>query len=145
MSENEFLNYIESLFESGQNRDEIFSEILKQTCSYLIMGMGIISQIEDENYHVIAVYPDNTEIQKDSVFALEDTYCYMVSKRQESIAIDDLGEEPLLKSHPVYLNMHLSSYICSPIFKDGVFLAHSTSQQIMFETPICRSKNRSIC
>lgn len=99
--------------------NQLIKEYLEAGVKIFGMDIGIVSNIQGQDYFVCdAVTPDNSLGEGDK-FELEGTYCREVVKSLKVIGLPHVGSLEEMKSHPVYQNMKLESYISAPIFKEG--------------------------
>lgn len=93
------------------------NEILEIGLGELSMGMGIVSQIENNKYEIIAVKSSVEVFVPGEIFPLKDTYCRVVVDRAETVALTEFDGHPGLQRHPLYENLALEAYISTPIFR----------------------------
>ena len=99
--------------------DVLIHEYLQTGLDIFQMEIGIVSRIEGDAYHICdAISPGNT-LSAGDIFPLKDTYCHEVCKSDEVIGFPHVGALEKMKSHPVYQNMRLESYISAPIYKEN--------------------------
>jgi signal transduction histidine kinase len=97
----------------------LIDEYLQTGLEIFQMEVGIVSRIEGDDYFICeAISPGNVFASGD-VFPLRDTYCYEVFRSNQVIGFPHVGLLVEMKSHPVYLNMRLESYLSAPIYKEG--------------------------
>ncbi len=101
------------------NRDTLMEDYLNTGKKIFDMPIGIISQIENDEYTILAVSDDHASIKNGDVFVLGDTYCAEVYEKKTTVLHAHIGLIPRLCSHPVYVSMKLESYISTPLFVDG--------------------------
>lgn len=99
--------------------EELFADYLQTGCNELGFSTGIISQIDDQTYTILAVKSDLKFLKPLLEFNLGDTYCAAVVKTKRTIAYDHLGKIPQMQRHPAYQNLTIKSYIGTPIFVNG--------------------------
>ncbi|WP_304068811.1 GAF domain-containing sensor histidine kinase [Pedobacter glucosidilyticus] len=96
-----------------------FTEILNISCGFLQMETGIISQVIQEDYHIIDFDSNNKELQlKNQVFDLKDTFCEITIRENNVFDVDDAANSHL-KGHPCYSKFQTRSYIGVPIISEG--------------------------
>lgn len=105
---------------------ENYLDLDKLLESYLSIGndlfgleVGIASHVSGEDYNVTAVSKNPFGLKEGDQFELKDTYCREVFKYQKTVSVDKAGETEPFKSHPIYENLKLESYISAPIYVDG--------------------------
>ncbi len=99
--------------------ETLIKEFLRNGLELFDMEIGIVSRIDGDIYTVeSSVSPDNA-IKKGDQFELAGTYCIEVFKSNKVVGIPEVGRDEKMKSHPVYINMKLESYLSAPIYKNG--------------------------
>tara|TARA_A100001391_G_C5075164_1_gene279080 strand:+ start:1593 stop:2057 length:465 start_codon:yes stop_codon:yes gene_type:complete len=83
------------------------------------LELGIVSHIENNAYHLVAVQDPSNTFSANDTFPLGDTYCREVINRAASVAIPKENEDRDIKNHPLYTGMPLEAYISSPILYQG--------------------------
>ena len=96
--------------------EELFEDYLQTGINILGMETGIISRIEKEKYTIHQVISPIVELENGSVFAVSDTYCERVVRTEATVCYSRVGDDPDMRDHPIYRDMHLESYIGTPIF-----------------------------
>ncbi len=83
----------------------------------LDLDTGIASKIniETEKYTILSVKSSLEGLHRGQEFNLGDTYCAEVYKEMKAIAFEEVGKDPKMCTHPVYLNAKLESYIATPV------------------------------
>ncbi|MEO1399986.1 MAG: response regulator [Cyanobacteria bacterium J06635_1] len=99
--------------------DALFEDCLETGCQILGLETGIISQIVDQTYTIRSVRSDLASLATDDVFTLSDTYCAAVVREHRTVAYGQVGKMTEMRSHPVYQNLQLESYLGTPIFVNG--------------------------
>lgn len=94
----------------------LIRDVLQAGLQIFSMEYGIVSEINDTNYRVCDVVAPTPAIQPNDVFVLSNTYCQAVIDQQETICYTSVGAVSEMKTHPVYVNMKLESYIGAPIY-----------------------------
>ncbi len=92
---------------------------LQAGCELVGMTTGIVSHIRDDHYEIIALRSGNELLREGQVFAVGETYCAEVLRVQGPVAMHAVGDLPHMRSHPVYRNLALESYIGAPILVFG--------------------------
>lgn len=95
--------------------DETFKTILEEGTKEFNLSLGIVSQINDDKYTLLAVSGAPDGIHTGLVLQLENTYCKKVVDEEKIISIENAGVNENYNTHPVYINMKLESYISAPI------------------------------
>ncbi|ELV3374584.1 diguanylate cyclase [Enterobacter cloacae] len=124
MSEHLFrTNRLHSLYEAlelhASSPQVAFTTLLEEGLAAFDMTLGIISQIVDNRYTLLAVSPSLEGLSPGMTFDLQDTYCQLVVKKRHIISLLNAGRHPDLKTHPVYRQMRLKSYISAPLWVRG--------------------------
>ncbi len=104
---------------SFKSYQELFLAYLKAGCGFFQMPTGIISKIEGEVYTIEAVESDMTSLAVGDTFALNNTYCQSVVEQQKTVILAHVGQMPHMRSHPVYQNLRLESYLSAPVYVNG--------------------------
>ncbi|MCP2727548.1 PAS domain S-box protein [Limnofasciculus baicalensis] len=104
---------------SHNNIEDIFADYLQTGCDILGFSTGIISQIENQDYKIIAVRSNIQTFKINESFNLSDTYCSPIIKLKKTIAYAHIGKIKEIKSSPICQDLKLESYLGSPIFVDG--------------------------
>jgi len=103
----------------SQNINDIYDNILSTGLDILSLTSGVISQIENNLYKIVAVTSENDLFISGEVFQLNDIYCREVFQNGKTLALTHFNDEPGLCKHPLYNLMPLEAYISSPIYKNG--------------------------
>ncbi len=100
------------------NFDQLILTYLQTGLEIFSMEIGIVSQIESDDYTICNALSPNEVLKKGDLFPLEGTYCREVFKTQKVLGFPHVGALEEMKDHPVYQNMKLESYLSAPIFVD---------------------------
>lgn len=102
-----------------------FSSIEKTFAAYLEVGReilemetAIVSKFNGNIYHVLAIQSP-LNLQVGSTFEINDTYCKLVFQKSCTVAKNNIGQDNVLRGHPVYINLKLESYLGIPIYVNG--------------------------
>ncbi|MEM7761630.1 MAG: PAS domain S-box protein, partial [Cyanobacteria bacterium P01_A01_bin.40] len=101
-----------------QDFEALFADCLATGCEIFGLSTGIVSHVKDNNYTIQAVQSD-LALEAEAEFNLDDTYCTSVVKERNTIAYAHVGELATMRTHPVYQNLKLESYIGTPIWVKG--------------------------
>ena len=83
--------------------------------------LGLISQIEGEDYHVLAQFSPPGTLQDGQHFSLGETYCSLTLAGRDVLAIDHMGNSEYAH-HPCYPAFSLETYIgIAVVVSDRVF------------------------
>ena len=94
-------------------------KILTQGINRLGLDVGIVSNVTDTSYKVIACVSKNVKIKSGDEFELSETYCSDVVKEKKTKFYMDVATITEMLKHPVYLNTQLRAYIGTPIIVKG--------------------------
>ena len=83
------------------------------------LNLGIVSRIENDTYHLIAVRDPSGAFKVGESFSLGDTYCREVWNKGKSVSIPTENDERKIQEHPLYANLPLEAYISAPILHDS--------------------------
>ncbi|MEL7010712.1 MAG: chemotaxis protein CheB [Cyanobacteria bacterium J06588_4] len=101
-----------------QQQQNLFNDYLQTGCQMLNLGTGIVSEINDCVYKIVAVNSSlGLEIGYET--PCQDTYCAEVVETKTTITFCEVGKIESMVNHPVYLNLKLESFISTPIFVNG--------------------------
>ncbi|MFL0809365.1 MAG: GAF domain-containing sensor histidine kinase [Agarilytica sp.] len=104
---------------SYKGLDELVRVYLKAGLNIFGFETGIVSRIESDTYTVVDVVSNQDVINKGDQYPLEGTYCSEVFQCGKVLGFPHVGELSYMKEHPVYVNLHLESYLSAPIKVDG--------------------------
>ncbi len=93
---------------------EQFHQALLIGTEHLNLEFGIISEISDASYRIVAQASPPGTLSDGQTFPLGDTYCSITLARNRVIAIADMGKSPD-RGHPCYQAFKLETYIGAPI------------------------------
>jgi two-component system, sensor histidine kinase len=92
--------------------------LLQLGINYFNLDIGIVSQIEGDNYTIYhAISPNNT-LLVGSVFSLNNTYCVHTLNTDQALSFHHAGMSEIA-SHPCYSSFGLESYIGVPLLVEG--------------------------
>lgn len=116
----------------GQKNEKIFHRILKLGCELLNLETGIISKVYNNNYTLLYLNSPLDVLEENSIFELENTYCHTVVEHKSCVYYQQVGKIRAMRSHPVYQNLKLESYIGMPLYLDNKLYGtlNFSSQQI---------------
>jgi hypothetical protein len=75
------------------------------------LDLGIVSHIENNNYHLIAVSDTSDTFKAGADFSLGDTYCREVWNKGTSVSIPTENDSRKTQEHPLYKDLPLEAYI----------------------------------
>lgn len=101
-----------------QDFDTRLERLLKLGCQRFGMDIGILSNINGDEYKVVdAVSPDNG-LEKGTIFPLGKTYCQITIKTEEPVSYTYMAKSEM-QTHPAYIEFKLEAYIGTRIVVDG--------------------------
>ncbi len=113
--EEEVLNQIHLIVSDAHRPfEKRMKDILKLGTQYFGLELGIISEINFDDYHV-KFASDYTHIKQDQLFSLGNTYCSFTFKSDTPQAWHNAGMSEI-KTHPCYEHFGLNAYIGTKIF-----------------------------
>ncbi len=115
-SEKKFKMLHRIVTENYDDLDRLLKNYLDMGTKLFDVQVGIASHIENETYSVVAVSKNPLGIESGAEFELENTYCREVVKSNATVSVIDAGNTNPFKSHPVYQNLQLETYISAPIY-----------------------------
>ena len=98
--------------------EDLFNEYLKAGCEIFDLETGIVSQISDRTYKILAMQSP-LDLSVGLELNYRETYCREIVEEQTTVAYFDVRQVDKLQNHPAYLNFALKSYIGTPIFVNG--------------------------
>lgn len=117
------------------------NKALELGCRYLRMDVGIISQVEAEEYRVVAQFSPDDGIAVGQQFPLGSTYCALTLQQADVLAIEFMGESRF-SGHPCYRLHNLESYLGLVLTVNGKrfgtlnFTAQQARQQPFADTDL---------
>ncbi|MEG5234610.1 EAL domain-containing protein [Microcoleus sp. AT9b-C3] len=99
-----------------QNFEERVDDYLTAGCLMFGLSMGILAEVENENFIVRAAKSDLEYFVRGLELNLGDTYCAAVIKLNKTVAYSHIGADIEMREHPAYQNCQAESYIGTPIF-----------------------------
>ena len=98
--------------------EDLFDDYIKTGCQIFNLSTGIVSQVSDHTYTILAVRsPLNLAVGFEANY--KDTYCAEVIEKQTTLSFYHVGARENMKEHPVYQNLRLESFISTLIFVNG--------------------------
>ena len=85
----------------------------------LSLTLGVLAQIENNNYEIVAVQSNSGAYVPEEKYALGNSYSREVYEQQETIAVTSTENLPLKLHHPLYRSLPLECYIGVPITLHG--------------------------
>lgn len=102
-----------------ENFEDLLNAYLQVGCKIFQLPTGIVSHVCDRRYFIDAVCSNLSNLTPHLEFDLGDTYCAEVIRQKKTITYECVGAIASLQNHPVYQNLHLESYLGTPIFVGG--------------------------
>lgn len=93
---------------------------LQLGCNYFGLDIGIISQIEDERFRILAQQSPSDLFSDGAEFPLQDTLCSLVTGRKDVLDLERLSASGF-RDHPAHLQGGIESYIGAPLVVAGRF------------------------
>ena len=98
---------------------DLFTDYLKTGCKIFHLSTGIVGQVENGIYKILAVEPPlDLSVGFETNYA--DTYCAKVINEKATITYMQVGAMEEMLGHPIYQTLKLESYIGTPIFVNGM-------------------------
>ncbi|WP_286233428.1 response regulator [Thalassotalea sediminis] len=97
---------------------EKIDELLTLGTRLFNLPIGIVSEIEDEQYTVLHCTSPGDELIPGTKFTFADTYCWHTYLANTPKAFHHVGTSEI-RHHPCYENFSLESYIGVPIYVEG--------------------------
>ena len=115
----QFLHELYSISSSiHQDFDSRLDRLLRLGCQRFDMEIGILSNINGDEYKVVdAVSPDG-KLEKGTVFPLGKTYCQITINNEEPVSYTYMARSEM-QTHPAYVEFKLEAYIGTRILVGG--------------------------
>ena len=101
-----------------QDFDTRLDRLLRLGCQRFDMEIGILSNINDDDYKVVNVVSPNNALEKNTVFPLGKTYCQITIDTEEPVSYTYMAESEM-QMHPAYIEFKLEAYIGTRILVGG--------------------------
>lgn len=98
---------------------ERYTDYLQTGAGFFGLTTGIISQISEQRYTILAVEPCSAHLSVQDVVPLGKTLCAAAFNENKTMAVNRVGENLVLRRHPAYLALNLEAYIATPIRVNG--------------------------
>ncbi|GHE97326.1 PAS domain-containing protein [Thalassotalea profundi] len=98
--------------------DEKIQRLLALGTQLFKLPLGIISQINEQEYKVLYCHVPNNEINPGDVFEVGNTYCSHTLTSNSPVAFHHAGQSRIA-NHPCYQDFGLESYIGVPLYVGG--------------------------
>lgn len=117
---NEILDRLfEINYQSHLNLEDLSKAYLKLGQDLLGMDLGIISQVEADEYRIFSVTENSLNIVPRQSFELGDTLCEEVFEKNDIVFHGHLSQLEERKNHPSVKNMKIESYLGLPLYVSG--------------------------
>ncbi len=100
--------------------EDIFADYISLGCDMFELSTGIISQVKNQIYTVLAIQSPMEELHVGFETPCQNTYCAEVIEKQQTVAYFNVDKIPEIQNHPVYLNFKLETFIGTPVFVNGI-------------------------
>lgn len=111
----ENLQQVSLLVQKHFTPKEMLVKILALGCQLLQMETGIISQVSNDNYKIIALNTPLNVFSINEKLALKNTYCSTVIKEQDCVYHEHIAMIKIMRTHPLYKSLKLESYLGLPL------------------------------
>ena len=119
-----------------QNFEELLDDYLAAGCLMFGLTMGIMAEVEGENFIVRAAKTDLGYFVRGLELKLSDTFCAAVIKLKKTVAYAHIGAKAQMREHPAYQICKSESYIGTPIF-----INNRTYGTLSFSSPEIKKKD----
>ena len=82
-------------------------------------SIGIASKVTGDQYLVSSITKNEWGLEAGAIFPLGETYCSEVFRQKKTVSVHQAGRVEPFKSHPVYEQAKLETYISSPFYVQG--------------------------
>lgn len=96
-----------------------FSSHLRELNKLLGTDYAIISNIDNQDYEVLAIESKFDFINPGDHLEIQNTYCNQVLETNNTVTYAQVSSIKGMVRHPVYTSMQLEAYIGEPLRKDG--------------------------
>jgi len=100
---------LKELLNTSCNKDEKLIRLLQIGSEHYGLMLGLISEIKDQKYHIIAAYPDGL-LSAGEVFDLNDTICGVTYNNQHVTCFAKASGTNWVQ-HPAYDKFSIEAYI----------------------------------
>ncbi len=99
--------------------EDLFADYIETGCQIFNLTTGIVSQVTDFTYKILAVRSP-LDLSVGFETDCKNTYCAEVVEKETTVCFSHVGIMKQMQQHPVYQNLHLESFIGTPILVNGV-------------------------
>lgn len=102
-----------------KRKGKVISQLLELGNSYLQTEIGLVSEVDGNDY--IVKYSDaiGQPIEPETHFPLGNTYCSVTLAEERVIAVTEAAKSAFFKGHPCYQTFELETYLGVPLTIDG--------------------------
>lgn len=98
---------------------EHFDEVILRGLGELLLTLGVLAQIENDSYELVAVQSNSGAYVPGEKYPLGNSFCKQVMIREELVSeIKSAGSRPKLH-HPLYRSLPLECFIGAPVYLHG--------------------------
>jgi len=119
-----------------QNFEELLDDYLTAGCLMFGLTMGIMAEVEGENFIVRAAKTDLGYFVRGLELKLSNTFCAAVIKLKKTVSYAHIGAKDEMREHPAYQICKSESYIGTPIF-----IKNRTYGTLSFSSPEIKKKD----
>ena len=98
--------------------EDLFADYLQAGCQMFDLNTGIVSQIDDSVYRIMAI-ESPLDLSVGYETACKNADCTEVTETMATVTLSQVGQIELMKNQPVYSNFKLEAFIGTPIFVNG--------------------------
>ncbi|MDJ0596918.1 MAG: CheR family methyltransferase, partial [Pleurocapsa sp. MO_226.B13] len=100
-----------------ENLKDLLTDYLQAGCNMLNLSTGIISEIDDYIYKIVAVETP-LDLKVGYEVSCQEPYCTEVINPLSTTTFNRMADIESMKNHPIYLSLKFESFISTPIFVD---------------------------
>ncbi|MFD1586128.1 PAS domain S-box protein [Halorientalis brevis] len=117
-----YSDYLNQFYHTSTRADVDFEEkverLLASGREFLDFDVGILSEIDGDDYHVRHVSDETGNIGVGDTYSLADTYCEVTLQQTQPLGFASASDADLT-SHPCYREFELESYLGVPVHVNG--------------------------
>ncbi len=102
----------------SQDIEEQINHVLAEARRLLNLDMGIISQIQQEQYTICYVSAPTMNLHVGQTFPIQNTFCHLVMQKNDVFTLQHVSQSPH-QNHPCHTMLQLESYIGVPLQVHG--------------------------
>jgi diguanylate cyclase (GGDEF)-like protein/PAS domain S-box-containing protein len=140
------LKYLHRLSTGNYNNfEELFATYLQAGCELFGLTTGFIANLNQEIICLEFVQSEFPQLKPGMCFNLSDTYCSEVVYHHKTISCSQIEEYPQLRECPPYKNLHLESYLGTPIIvEDKIYGVLSFLSSEVHDPPFTQADREMI-